>query len=360
MLQDSVLTQARRIVVFRALQLGDMLCAVPALRALRAAAPQAQITLIGLPWAREFGQRFSQYIDDVVAFPGAPELPEQACAAEEIRARFYREMQARSFDLALQLHGDGRATNAIVHRLGARRQAGFLAPGQAPITDDGIFIPYAEDQPEAQRLLRLIEALGATARGDGFEFPISSPEWRELARLCAAYGLRPGEYVCLHPGSRAATRRWSPDAFAVVADALATRGWRVVITGSDDERPITQAVVRGMHASAVDLAGLTSLGVLAALLTGARLLVGNDTGVAHVAHALCVPSVVIYTASSPARWAPADRQRHRPIFHEVDCRPCTHAQCPIGHPCATRVTPDVVIASALAMIGRREGRRAAM
>lgn len=355
----SILNTARRIAVFRALQLGDMLCAVPALRALRAAAPRAHITLIGLPWAHEFGQRFRQYIDDVVAFPGEPELPEQTGATEEIRARFYREMQARSFDLALQLHGDGRATNAIVHRLGARRQAGFLAPGQAPI-GDGIFIPYAEDQSETQRLLRLIEALGAPACDAALEFPISGPEWRELARLRAAYGLRPGDYVCLHPGSRAATRRWPADAFAVVADALAARGWRVVITGSDDERPITQAVVRGMHAGAVDLAGLTSLGVLAALLTGARLLVANDTGVAHVAHAVCVPSVVIYTASSPARWAPADRQRHRPIYHPVDCRPCTHAQCPIGHPCATGVTPDIVIASALAMIGASEGRRAAM
>lgn len=359
MQQVSILTAARRIAVFRALQLGDMLCAVPALRALRAAAPQAQVTLIGLPWAREFGQRFSQYIDDFVAFPGAPELPEQAGAAEEIRARFYREMQARSFDLVLQLHGDGRATNAIVHRFGARHEAGFLAPAQSP-PSDGVFIPYAEDQSEVQRLLRLVEALGAAPRGEALEFPISGPEWRELARLRAAYGLRPGEYVCLHPGSRAATRRWSAGSFAVVADALAARGWRVVITGSDDERPITQAVVRAMHAGAVDLAGLTPLGVLAALLTGARLLVGNDTGVAHVAHALCVPSVVIYTASSPARWAPADRQRHRPIYHAVDCRPCTHAQCPIGHPCATRVAVDTVIANALAMIGGDGNRRAAV
>lgn len=350
------LAGSRRIAVFRALQFGDLLCAVPALRALRAAAPAAQITLIGLPWATEFAQRFRQYIDDFIAFPGAPGMPEQATDIAGLDA-FYRDMQARRFDLALQLHGSGRITNAIVRGIGARRMAGFYPPDK-PVTDSH-FIPYPEEGTETHRLLRLIAALGAPTRGDTLEFPIHGSEWKELARLRVAYGLRPGEYVCIHVGARQASRRWLPERFAAVADILATQGLRVVLTGTNEEQLIVQTVARAMHTGAINVCGQTPIGVLAALYTGARLVVCNDTGISHLAAALCVPSVVVYSGSDPARWAPRDHERHRAVHAPVACRPCSHVVCPIGHGCATGVTVEQVSATALEVMGYDWGKRVA-
>lgn len=300
-----------RIAVLRALPgLGDMLCLVPALRALRAARPGAHITLIGLPAMRWFVARFGAYLDDLMPFPGWPGLVEQPVDARRTAA-FLTAMQRTGFDLALQMHGSGGITNPLVMLLGARHAAGFYEPGHY-CPDPERFIPVPAQTPEPLHHLRLLEHLGIPSQGAALEFPICAAERDEAAQIMAMHGLRPGEYICIHPGSSTPARRWPLERFAVVANALAERGLRIVLTGSKAESTVTQAVARAMCRPVVDLAGQTSLGALAALLEAARLQVANDTGVSHLAAALRLPSVLI-SFSDPARWAPMDRQRHRAL-----------------------------------------------
>ena len=304
-----------RVAIFRALQLGDLLCAVPALRSIRTGMPAARVTLVGLPWAAVFAERFPHLVDDFVAFPGVAALPEQP-AADGAFQRFIDEMRAERFDLAIQLHGDGRVTNDVVRACRASRTIGFRPAGS-----DGSAgletLPYPEHLPEVRRLLALVHHLGMPDTGEHLEFPVSDADRAALRSMPDGALLTPGAYACVHPGARSADRRWAPASFGRVSDAIASQGLRIVLTGSADEADVVRAVRDEMGTPAVDLSGRTTLGTFAAVLEGAAVLVTNDTGASHLAAALGTPSVVVFSGSDPARWAPLDAARHRPIVAGV-------------------------------------------
>ncbi|NHZ79172.1 LPS biosynthesis glycosyltransferase [Massilia sp. CCM 8695] len=300
-----------KVVIFRALQLGDMLCAVPALRALRAAMPGSRISLVGLPWADQFARRFSAYIDEFIPFPGHHAFPEQAARLDQLHD-FYAGMRARRFDLALQMHGNGQYSNAVVRAFGARALGGF---GAAPGGGDECLIPFPDTGAEPLRLLELATGLGAPARGPQLEFPITAADEHELEASGVARGLAPGSYVCIHPGARCADKCWPAAQFAAVADQLAIRPrLKTVLTGSPAEVPLTATVARLMRRAPVDAAGPLSIGAMAALMSRARLLICNDTGVSHIAAGLRLRSVVIFSKADIRRWAPLDQQLHRCLW----------------------------------------------
>lgn len=310
----------RRVAILRALKLGDMLCAVPALRALKTALPDTEFVLIGLSWAREFVTRFQRYLDGFLELPGFPGLPESPPRIERI-GPFLEEVQSRRFDLVIQMHGSGQVTNRLAVLCRGRRCAGFYVPGQF-CPDRDRFLTYPETGLEIRRLLRLVAFLGVPPCGEELEFPLNDHDHEHLSAVVGARGtLRPGEYACIHPGASVPERRWPAADFARVARDLAGRGLQIVITGTAAEQALARTVARDLPARTLDLAGRTDLGTLAALVAGARLLVCNDTGISHLAAALKIPSVVLSTGANPDRWAPPDTERHRVVRFDTGLHP---------------------------------------
>lgn len=321
------------IAVLRANAVGDFVLALPALEALRQAYPDAHITLLGRAWHAAFLSGRPSPLDEVVVLPAIagvsvpPEGDEDRAACDALVAR----LQARRFDLALQLHGGGRYSNPLVQRLQARYTAGLQAADAPPLDRT---LPYREFQPEVLRLLETVALVGATGRQVEPRL-VTTPRDRAEADAALPPSGRP--LVVLQPGATDPRRCWSPAHFAAVGDHFAEQGAEVAINGTEAEAPAVQAVLQAMRhrARARDLGGRLSLGGLLGLLARARLLVSNDTGPAHLARAIDVPTVVVYWIGNLSGYGPVSAARHAvALSWRLDCpacgRNCVGVDC--GHP----------------------------
>ena len=347
----------QRIAIMRALQLGDLLVAVPAFRAIRRQFPEAEITLIGLPWAASFVRRFARYIDRFVEFPGYPGIDEAPFDAART-ARFLAEQRAYGYDVVVQMHGSGQVSNRFVLELNGGRTVGYYQ-GKRPV-GLAVAAEYPSKEHEIIRNLGLANLLAGgedkcrggarlspvkgTALDTRLEFPLYKEDHAEAMELLNLLPTWRRPWIGMHVGARPPARRWPLEHFAALADELVrTFNAEVLLTGSLDEKTMVRGVLERMGMHAINLAGKTSLGGLAALMSKLDLFVSNDTGPAHLAVALDCPSVTIFGPADAQRWAPLDRERHPIVRYAVPCSPCGHWRCPIDHRCLRRLGPEMVM-----------------
>ena len=338
-------TSVRRVLLVRLrVGLGDLLCTVPAVRALRESRPDLHVALATWPEMAGVVARMAPWVDELVPFPGAPGIPERP--PDGTLPQWQAAMATRRWDLALQVYGDNPAANAVTAGTGAALVGGF-APAGVTGLDPALHVPYPHALHEVERHLRLLEHLGLPAGASrALEWPLTSADQDEAAAL----GLARGAYAVLHPGATSPSRLWPVERFAAVADGLAGAGLEVVVGGVPSEAATTAAVVAACRAPVRDLTGRTSLGAYAALLRDAAVVVANDTGTAHLSAAVGGRVVTVFLSGDPRRWRhPADLQAV--VREDVGCNPCPHLVCPIDHRCALRISPQRVLAEALRLAG---------
>jgi ADP-heptose:LPS heptosyltransferase len=263
-------------LVLRALGLGDLLTGLPALRLIRDALPGHRIVL-GVPDAYAPIALLSGTVDHTVHGHELEPL---------------RDPPARP-DLAIDLHGNGPASRALLAALRPRRLIAFNHDG----------IEWRTDEHEVARWCRLVrEGLRLT---DG-------PDPAVHGSLPVPSAVVPRGVTVLHCGAKSTSRRWPAERLAALAILLGNRGHDVVITGGPHERQLAHQI--GAAARAVARCDLDVLQLLA-LVANARLVVSGDTGVAHVASAYGTPSVVLFGPVDPARWGPPSDARHQVLWH---------------------------------------------
>ncbi|MFI5956202.1 glycosyltransferase family 9 protein [Cryptosporangium sp. NPDC051539] len=279
-----------RVLVLRALGLGDLLTAVPALRGLRRALPGAEIVLAA-------PARFA----DVVTATGVVDRVLPTVAPDRaVPARL--DWDGPPPDVAVDLHGNGLPSRAVLRALDPGGLLGWARPGF-----DGP--RWRDDEHERVRWCRMLEWYGIAC--DPSDLRIELPSGPGPA------GAGP---VVIHPGADAGARCWPPERFAAVAGALARAHVPVVITAGRGERPLAEAVAAraGLSGSVVGGAGDLPFSELLSLISAARAVVVGDTGIAHLASALGTPSVVLFGPVSPALWGPPASYAHRILWRPDD------------------------------------------
>ncbi|WP_241268067.1 glycosyltransferase family 9 protein [Streptomyces chrestomyceticus] len=279
-----------RILVLRALGLGDLLTAVPALRALRTAHPLHELVLAA-----------PSRLGEAAAATGVVDrlLPASAPARGVPQVIHWTGPPPA---VAVDLHGNGPASHLPLQALRPARLLAYAHPATPRIAGP----VWREDEHERSRWCRLLTWYGIPA--DPEDLRIGAPPGPSPA---------PGAVV-VHPGADAAARRWPPERFAAVAHALHRAGHRVVVTAGAGEGPLARQVAAqaGLPPSAV-LGGAADVpfGELAALVAGARAVIVGDTGLAHLASALGTPSVVLFGPVAPRLWGPPRVPRHQVLWH---------------------------------------------
>ena len=275
----------RRVLLLRALGLGDFLTGVPAYRAVRRAFPGHRVVLAAPAVFAELAP-LTGAVDEV--------LP----AAELEPVRWQGEPPA----VAIDLHGRGPAS----HRLVAALRPGRLVVFGGPHGGGFAGPPWYPGEHEVARWCRLCDESGIPA--DPADLLLTGPARRAGAALLPAPTL-------LHAGAASGSRRWPAARFAAVARHLAAAGHRVRLTGSAAERRLAEHVARlaGLPADCV-AAGATSLAGLSALVASARLVICGDTGVSHLASAHARPSVTLFGPVPPAEWGPPAHPRHQVLW----------------------------------------------
>lgn len=317
---------------------GDTVLAQPLLRRLHQRHPGAAIDALAPPWTAPVLERMPEVREVVLGPFRHGELGLRA------RYRLARSLKTQAYDQAIVLPNSLKS--ALIPLLaGIPLRTGFVGEMRRGILNDARAL-------DRQRYPLMVErfALLAEPRHAPLERPLPRPvlsvgaEQRAetLARLCLAPA---GPLAVLCPGAEyGPAKRWPAEYYAALAGRLGDLGYTAWALGSPKDAEAGAEIERLTAGRCLNLCGRTSLADAIDLISGAALVVTNDSGLMHVAAALDRPMLALYGSSSPG-FTPPLSERAQVLKLDLPCSPCFQRECPLGHfDCMRRLTPEQVLA----------------
>lgn len=352
--------RARRVLVVRLDNLGDLLMTTPAIAALREGLPDdARITLL---CSRATSQALPHLpdVNEAIVYDAPWVKGEGGHRAPRQDHELIGQLAARGFDAAVifTVYTQSALPAALMCRLaGIPLRLAHCRENPYDLLTDWVLDPEPASgiRHEVERQLALVARLGFRTEDARLLFRTRALDEASLEERLYELGVDRGQpYVVVHPGATASSRRYPAERFGVAADAIVhATGAAILYTGSRAEEELVRRAQASMRVPSYSLAGRLSLGEFAVLLRDARLLVSNNSGPVHLAAALATPVVDLYALTNPQHtpWQVPSRV----LNHDVPCRNCLKSVCPQGHhDCLLKVEPDAVVRAALELYGLRD------
>jgi lipopolysaccharide heptosyltransferase II len=343
----------RRVLVVRLRSIGDTVLSTPSLVALRRFLPDAQIDVLLEDWVAPLLEGFDA-VDNIISF-AKDDLKSRLRAAAKIRRNRY--------DVAFNLHGGTTATffvraSGAKHRVGYRElQYNFLYNHLLSSAADfwqtkpthsaeqqlallGFVGVPVEDKPKSR--LAVTEAAKNSIAEKLAQFQIPDSRF-QIPDLKSQTPNPKSQIALFHPVAAFDTKQWATENFARAAEFLHEKNLRVVAVAARSERAVLEKLKRLSSAPIIIFDDLT-LPEITALAARARIFVGNDSGVAHIAAAVETPSVVVFGSSNANHWRPWTDAPHAVVYEKLACQPCAGYFCKEfdAPKCILSVQPETV------------------
>jgi lipopolysaccharide heptosyltransferase II len=354
---------ARRILAVRLDAMGDVLMTGPALRALKAQRPDRHLTLLTSPAGAEAAGLLPE-VDEVVAYR-APWMKHQDAPPSAADLALADRLRAARFDAAVifTVYSQSPLPAALLlHLADVPLRLAHCRENPYHLLDTWVreCEPDGGIRHEVRRQLDLVAAVGARTHDERLRVAPRAAAVRTVEVLLDRLGLSGRrDWLAVHPGASASSRRYPPELFAQVLRLLRREhGLTPVLTGSEGERPLVERIKRLARLDVPDLAGELDLHELAELLRRAPLLLANNTGPVHLAAGSGTPVVDLYALTNPQHtpWQVPSRVLSR----DVPCRYCYSSICPQGHhACLSGVAPSEVVRAVTDLLSERGSKASA-
>jgi len=334
----------RRILIVRTDRIGDLLLSTPVIYALRQKYPQAYISVMVAPYAKDIIEA-NPYLDEIIVYD------KDGKHKSWLRSfKFAGRLKKKKFDLALILHPTNRVhlltfLAGIPERLGYNHKIGFLLTRRREHTKQ------EGKKHEAEYNLDLLCDLGITGNARDLFMPIRDESELWVKDLFVKQGIKDTDKIlAVNPGASCPSKVWPAERFAQVAEKLARRyNFKILILAGPKDMHLADKVAQEMKGKAINLAGKTSISQLAGILKRCVLFISNDSGPVHIASALGTPVISIFGRNqaglSPQRWGPLGG-RSKYLHKEVGCIQCLAHNCVKEFACLKAISVEDVLAAA--------------